>query len=93
MYERPCRVKLGFRGLRFPSLSEGGRPTGDGLNAVFGWVSQIKDLLECHNVVHYHHPEEFFLIKIFGDMDGKRMCIRFRTFTEGEVKCESLYRI
>ena len=33
----------------------------------------------------YHHPEEFYLIKMFGDVDGKLMCIPFKTSVEGKT--------
>ena len=35
------------------------------------WVSEIVSLLECHKVHLYHRPQEFYLIKMFGDMDGE----------------------
>ena len=44
-------------------------------------------LLECHKVYLYHRPEEFYLIKMFGDVDGELMPVRFKTTGEGETKC------
>ena len=37
----------------------------------------------------YHHPEEFYLVKMFGDGDGdgELMRIRFKTTAEGKTKC------
>ena len=52
-----------------------------------GWISQVQNLLECHKVYLYHHPEEFYLIKMFGDVDGELICIRFKTTGEGKTKC------
>ena len=57
------------------------------IDAAPGWISQVQNLLECHKVYLYHHPEEFYLIKMFGDVDGELMCIRFKTTGEGKTKC------
>ena len=57
------------------------------IDAVPGWVSEVMSLLECHRVHLYHRPDEFYLIKMFGDMDGELMPIRFRTTAEGKTKC------
>ena len=57
------------------------------IDSVPGWLSEIMNLLECHKVYLYHRPEEFYLIKMFGDVDGELMPIRFRTTAEGETKC------
>jgi hypothetical protein len=57
------------------------------IDSVRGWVSEVMNLLECHKVYLYHRPEEFYLIKMFGDMDGELMPIRFKTTPEGEAKC------
>ncbi len=52
-----------------------------------GWVTEVMNLLECHKVYLYHRPEEFYLIKMSGDVDGELMPIRFRTTPEGRAKC------
>ena len=57
------------------------------IDAVPGWLSQIQNLLECHKVYLYHHPEEFYLVKMFGDGDGELMWIRFKTTAEVKTKC------
>ena len=57
------------------------------IDAVPEWISQIQNLLECHKVYLFHHPEEFYLIKMFGDVDGEVMPIRFKTTPEGMTKC------
>ena len=57
------------------------------IEAVPGWMSQVQNLLQCHKVYLYHRPEEFYLIKMFGDVDGELVCIRFRTTEEGKTKC------
>ena len=57
------------------------------INAVLGWISQVQNLLECHKVYLYHRPEEFYLIKMFGDVDGELICVRFKTTAEGKTKC------
>ena len=54
--------------------------------SVPGWLSEVMNLLECHKVYLYHRPEEFYLIKMVGDVDGELMPIRFKT-TEGKTKC------
>ena len=57
------------------------------IEAVPDWISQVNNLLECHKVHLYHHPEEFYLVKMFGDVDGELMCIPFSTTAKGETKC------
>ena len=57
------------------------------IDSVPGWMSQIASLLECHKVYLYHRLEEFYLIKMFGDVDGELMWIRFKTTAEGKAKC------
>ena len=57
------------------------------IDAVPGWISQVQNLLECHKVYLYHRPDEFYLIKMFGDVDGELMPIRFKTDAEGKTKC------
>ncbi len=57
------------------------------IDAVPGWISQVQYLLECHKVYLYHSPEEFYLVKMFGDVDGELMWIRFKTTAEGKAKC------
>ena len=57
------------------------------IEAVPRWMSQVQGLLECHKVYLYHRPEEFYLIKMFGDVDGELVCIRFKTTVEGKTKC------
>ena len=57
------------------------------LDAVPGWLTQVKNLLECHKVYLYHQPERFYLLKMFGDVDGELMCIPFKTTCEGKAKC------
>ena len=56
-------------------------------SAVPNWVSEVANLLECHKVHLYHRPEEFYVIKMFGDVDGDLLCIRFETTAEGQAKC------
>ena len=41
------------------------------IDAVPGWLSEVMSLLECHNLYLYHRPDEFYLIKMFGDVDGE----------------------
>ena len=57
------------------------------IDSVPVWVSEIMNLLECHRVYLYHRPEEFYLIKMFGDVDGELVPIRFKTTAEGKPKC------
>ena len=57
------------------------------IDAVPGWLTEVMNLLECHKVYLYHRPEEFYLIKMFGDVDGELMPIRFKTTGEGKTKC------
>ena len=57
------------------------------IDAVPEWISQVQDLLECHKVHLYHHPDEFYVIKMFGDIDGELLCIPFKTTADGRTKC------
>ena len=57
------------------------------IDSVPGWMLQVASLLECHKVYLYHRPEEFYLIKMFGDVDGELMWIGFKTTAEGKTKC------
>ena len=57
------------------------------MDSVPKWISQLQDLLDCHKVSLYHHAEEFYLVKMAGDVDGEVMCISFKTTKEGETKC------
>ena len=57
------------------------------IDSVPGWLSGIMKLLECHMVYLYHRPEEFHLIKMFGNVDGELMPIRFKTTAEGKTRC------
>lgn len=57
------------------------------IDSVPGWLSEVIKLLECHRVYLYHRPEEFYLIKMFGDVDGELMPIRFKTDAGGKTKC------
>ena len=44
-------------------------------------------LLECHKLYLYHRPDEFYLIKMFGDVDGELIPIRFKTSVGGKPQC------
>ena len=57
------------------------------IDSVPDWVSKVMNLLECHKVYLYHRPEEFYLIKMSGDVDGELMPIQFKTTAEGKTKC------
>lgn len=57
------------------------------LDTVPEWLEQVKKLLECHKVYLYHHPDRFYLVKMFGDADGELVCIPFKTATIGKAKC------
>ena len=57
------------------------------IDTVPEWLSQVQNLLACHKVYLYHHPDEFYLIKMFGDVDGELMCIPFNTTANGSTKC------
>ena len=57
------------------------------VDEVHVWLSQVQNLLECHKVYLYHRPEEFYLIKMFGDVDGELIPIRFKTTAKGKTKC------
>ena len=56
-------------------------------------MSQVQNLLEWHKVYLYYRPEEFYLIKMFGGVEGETVCIRFKTTAEGITKCGWLDRV
>ena len=66
-----------------------GKPTdyGDFIDLAPGLIESIQNLMECHKVHFYDHPNEFYLVKMFGDLDGEVMFIRFSTNAEGETLC------
>ena len=57
------------------------------IDAVPGWLSEVLSLLECHKLYLYHRPDEFYLIKMFGDVDGELIPIRFKTSVGGKPQC------
>ena len=57
------------------------------IDAVPGWLSEVMSLLECHKLYLYHRPDEFYLIKMFGDVDGELIPIRFKTSVGGKPQC------
>ena len=57
------------------------------IDSIPKWMSLLLGLLDCHKVYLYHHPEEFYLVKMAGDVDGEVMCIPFKTTDTGETKC------
>ena len=57
------------------------------LKVVPEWVEQVKKLLECHKVYLFHHPDRFYLVKMFGDADGELICIPFNATASGKGKC------
>ncbi len=64
-----------------------GTDYGSFMGGVPVWISEVVNLLECHKVHLYHRPDEFYLVKMFGDVDGDLLCIRFKTTAEGKAKC------
>ena len=57
------------------------------IDSIPGWIEDIQNLLECHKVYLYHRPDEFYLVKMFSDVDGDVLCIPFRTEQEGKTLC------
>ena len=51
------------------------------------WVSEVVRLLECHKVRLYHRPDQFYLIKMFGDVGGDLLCIPVTTTPDGQTRC------
>ena len=60
---------------------------GDFIDLAPGLIESIQNLMECHKVHLYDHPDEFYLVKMFGDLDGEVIFIRFSTNAEGETLC------
>ena len=57
------------------------------MDAVPEWITQVENLLKCHKAYLYHHPDRFYLVKMFGDVDGELICVPFKTNEEGQTKC------
>ena len=66
-----------------------GRPTdyGDFIDLAPRLIESIQNLMECHRVHLFDHPNEFYLVKMFGDLDGEVTFIRFSTNAKGETLC------
>ena len=50
-------------------------------------LTSEKNLEQKCSVLDSGGKEEFYLIKMFGDVDGELLCIRYKTTVEGKTKC------
>ena len=55
--------------------------------AVPRWLAAVARLLEFHKVSLYHHPREFYVIRMLGAANGEVLCIPFTTTPEGRARC------
>ena len=51
------------------------------------WLGEIGNTLKTHQVMLFHHPDHFFIVKMEGDRDGSVQCTPFTKDTTGTVRC------
>ena len=51
------------------------------------WLGEIVNTLETHQVMLYHHPDHFYIVKMEDDRDGSVQCTSFTRDTTGTVRC------
>ena len=51
------------------------------------WLGEIVNTLETHQVMLYHHPDHFYIVKMEGDRDGSVQCTPFTRDRTGTVRC------
>ena len=51
------------------------------------WLGEIVDTLKTHQVMLFHHPDHFYIVKMEGDRDGSVQCTPFTKDTTGTVRC------
>ena len=51
------------------------------------WLDEIFNTLSTHQVMLYHHPSHFYVVKMEGDMDGSVECTPFTKDVTGTVQC------
>ena len=51
------------------------------------WLDEIFNTLETHQVMLYHHPDHFYIVKMEGDKDGSVQCTPFTKDATGTARC------
>ena len=51
------------------------------------WLEEIVNTLATHQVMLFHHPDHFYIVKMEGDRDGSVQCTPFNKDTTGTVRC------
>ena len=51
------------------------------------WLGEIVNTMETHQVMLFHHPDHFYIVKMEGDRDGSVQCTPFTKDTTGTVRC------
>ena len=51
------------------------------------WLGEIINTMETHQVMLFHHPDHFYIVKMEGDRDGSVQCTPFTKDTTGTVRC------
>ena len=76
------------QGSQFTSDAFTGLLKANGIQISMDGKGSWKDNVFAERQVYlYHRPDEFYLIKMFGDVDGEMMPIRFKTTAEGKTLC------
>ena len=51
------------------------------------WLEEIVETLKTHQVMLFHHPDHFYIVKMEGDRDGLVQCTPFTKDMTGTVRC------
>ncbi len=51
------------------------------------WLDLIANTLEVHQVLLFHHPDHFYVVKMWGDKDGSVQCTPFNKDATGAITC------
>ena len=57
------------------------------IKAIPEWLELIANTLEVHQVMLFHHPDRFYVVKLRGDKDGTVQCTPFVQDTTGGITC------
>ena len=55
------------------------------------WLGEITNTLATHQVMLFHHPDHFCIVKMEGDKDGSVQCTPFTRDATGTVRCAGNY--
>ena len=57
------------------------------MDKIPAWLGEIFNTLETHQVMLFHHPDHFYIVKMAGDQDGAAQCTPFTKDATGTVTC------